>query len=336
MVRHIRERFPGISCACRDAAGTITTECFGLADRDNGRPVDAKTLFPACSISKFVTALCVMKLHELGMLEIGAPVNDGLRQWILLTTEGRESDATIRSLLCHTAGVVDGDEGFYSLRMGDPAVSLMDILEGRTACNSRPVRAEKPQGTAFAYSDAGYCVLQLLVEEVTGKAFEDAAKELILDRLCLKHTFFASPRNLSAMERGGGMATGYNEDGQPLPGKLVPDLAASGLWSTPSDLLTIAGAFVSSLNGESDFLRKSLAREMAKPVEKFPWTGLGVFTGGKNILITQGWGENGQCMMKMNIHTGEIAAVMTNRDPGVDQAQSGVERLVNERMNKAE
>ena len=41
------------------------------------------------------------------------------------------------------------------MRIGAPEVSLLDILEGRTKYNNRPVRAEQPQGTAFEYSDAG-------------------------------------------------------------------------------------------------------------------------------------------------------------------------------------
>ena len=44
-------------------------------------------------------------------------------------------------------------------------------------------------------------------------------------------------------------------------------------------------------------------------------------------------GENGQCMMKMNCRTREISVVMTNRNPGVDQAESGIEWLVNSRLS---
>ena len=127
------------------------------------------------------------------------------------------------------------------------------------------------------------------------------------------------------------MATGYGDNGMPIPGRFpqVPDLAASGLWSTPKELLMIAKEFVKALHGESSILKPESAREMAKPVKDFPWTGLGIFTGGEDILVSQGWGENGQCMMKMNCRTGEISVVMTNRNPGVGQAESGVEWLVN-------
>ena len=67
---------------------------------------------------------------------------------------------------------------------------------------------------------------------------------------------------------------------------------------------------------------------MAKPVEGFSWTGLGVFVNGEDALMSQGWGECGQCMMKLNCSTEEISVVMTNRNPEVDQAESGVEWLV--------
>ena len=211
----------------------------------------------------------------------------------------------------------------------------MDILEGRTAYNNRPVRAEKPQGTAFEYSDAGYCVLQLLVQEVIGKAFEDAVQEIVLDKLRLKNTFYASSKNVAYFESNQTMATGYDGNGLPLPGKYppVPDLAASGLWSTPKELLTIAKEFVAAFNGRSAFLQEKSAREIAKPVDNFPWTGLGVFMGGDDTLMSQGWGENGQCMMRMNCRTGAIAVVMTNRNPEVDQTESGVEWLVDRKMS---
>ena len=335
MKQKMIDRFPGISCAWVDAAGKTAEECYGVADRENNIPVDHNTVFPACSISKFVTAICVMKLQEQKLIDIDMPVNQYLQQWKLLTAEGAESDAAIRSILSHTAGILDGEDAFYGLRRGDPEISLTDILEGKTRYNNRPVRAEKTQGTAFEYSDAGYCVIQLLVQETMHKAFEDAVRETVFAPLGLNRTFFASSGNILRFEAG--MATGYDDKGLLIPGKFpqVPDLAASGLWSTPEELITIAKGFVRAFKGESSFLQPESAREMAKPVKDFPWTGLGVFTGGEDILVSQGWGENGQCMMKMNCRTGEISVVMTNRNPGVDQAESGIEWLA-DRVFKAQ
>ena len=327
MKQQILERFPGTGCAWIDAAGNEAAEYCGFADRESRTPVDQNTIFPACSISKFVTAICVMKLQEQKQIDIDRPVNQYLRQWKLRTPGGSESDASVRSVLCHTAGILDGEDAFYGLRRKDAEISLMDILEGKTPYNSRPARAEKPQGSAFEYSDAGYCVLQLLVQEAAQKPFEDTARDLLFDPLGLRGTFFAAPVNIIRFE--GRMATGYDDSGLPIPGRFpqVPDLAASGLWSTPKELLAIAKEFVAALHGESALLLADSAREMAKPVKDFPWTGLGILTCGEDIRMSQGWSENGQCMMKMNCRTKEISVVMANRNPGVDQAESGIEWL---------
>ena len=337
MMEQIIARFPGVSCAWVDAAGRVTTECWGVADRERNLPVDEDTIFPACSISKFVTAICVMKLQEQRAIDIDVPVNAYLRRWKLRTPEGSESDAAIRALMCHTAGVMDGDDAFYSLRRSDPDIGLLDILEGQTAYNNRPARAEKAPGTAFEYSDAGYCVLQLLVQEVTGEAFDDAARRLVFDALELKNTFFASRKNVEYYEANATMATGYDGEGLPLPGKYPyqPDLAASALWSTPKELLAIAKAFIEAYHGRSAFLQEASARAIAKREEKFPWTGLGVFPQDEDVIMSQGWGENGQCMLKMNVRTGAACVVMTNRNPEVDQAESGVEWLVDSIMGSA-
>ena len=329
MKQQILRRFPGISCAYRDVSGKETTEYYGFSDREKNISVDQHTIFPACSISKFVTAICLMRLQEKNVIDIDAPVNGYMQQWKLLTADGGESEVTIRALMCHTAGIVDGEDAFYGIRRGEPEISLMDILEGKTSYNNRPVRAEKPQGSAFEYSDSGYCVLQLLVQETTHKAFEEAVEEIVFDPLHLEDTFFASTRNLEYFENNKTLATGYDGDGQPLPGRFppCPDLAGAGLWSTPTELLAIAKEFVAAFNGKSDFLQEKSAKEMAKPVEPFPWTCLGVFTSGEDTLMTQGWGEHGQCMMKINCRTGRISVVMTNRNPEMEQAESGVEWL---------
>lgn len=337
MMEQIIARFPGVSCAWVDAAGRVTTECWGVADQERNLPVDEDTIFPACSISKFVTAICVMKLQEQRAIDIDAPVNAYLHQWKLRTPDGGESKATIRTLMCHTAGIIDGEDAFYGLRRSDPEIHLLDILEGRTSYNNRPARAEKAPGTAFEYSDAGYCILQLLVQEVTSEAFDDAARMLAFDALELKSTFYASRKNVEYYEVNVTMTTGYDGEGLPLPGKYPyqPDLAASALWSTPRELLAIAQAFVEAYHGRSAFLQEASARELLKRVEKFPWTGLGVFPQGEDVVMSQGWGESGQCMLKMNLRTGRIAVVMTNRNPEVDQAESGVEWLVDQLMKGA-
>ena len=123
----IRKRFSGISCAFADLEGNIFTKYYGFADREESVPVDENTVFPACSISKFITVICVMKEYEQGMIDIDKPVNHYLDRWKLLTSEDDQSDVAIRSLLCHTAGTVDGED---RLRRNDTP-SIIMIEAGR-------------------------------------------------------------------------------------------------------------------------------------------------------------------------------------------------------------
>lgn len=330
--RQICERFPGISCAYRNAFGREILKIYGIADRENGIPVNGNTVFPACSISKFVTAIIVMKLQEQNLVNIDEPVNRYLHQWKLLSADGKESDATIRSLLSHTAGIIDGEDSFFGLRRDDPVISLLDILEGRTAYHNRRTMTEKQPGTKFEYSDAGYCVLQWMIEEITHCRFEEVAGKSVFVPLGLKRTFFASLENLDHLEKIQNMAAGYDNEGSLIPGKFlqIPDLAASGLWSTPGELMVIAKEFIEAVNGRSAFLRRESSQEMIKPTERFSWVGLGLFLRGDDTLVTQGWGENGQSILKMNHVTGAVSVVMTNKDPGVDQTESGLEKLTEE------
>ena len=329
-----KDSFIGISSAYSDSDGRIATDYSGFADKENNIPVDENTIFPACSISKFITAICVMKASEQGLIDIDAPANNYLSNWKLRTSAGDESKASIRSLLCHASGIIDGEDGFYGLRRNDPVISLTDILDGKTSYNNRPAREGKIPWSEFEYSDAGYCVLQMMLEDIAHMPFEQAAKEMLFDPIGLARTFFASPKNVEKYEKEFVMSTGYDETGAPIQGKYpqVPDLAASGLWTTPQELLTIACEFSKAYNGKSSLLKESSAKEIAKPSEKFSWIGLGVFMGGENEIISRGWGENGQSMLKINYATGEAAVVMTDQNPGVDQTESGIEELINKLM----
>ena len=64
MLEQIINRFPGVSCAYTDENGKVATVFYGVSDREKNILVNENTIFPACSISKFVTAICLMKLTK--------------------------------------------------------------------------------------------------------------------------------------------------------------------------------------------------------------------------------------------------------------------------------
>lgn len=195
-----------------------------------------------------------MKLYEQTVIDIDKPANMYLSSWKLRGLNGEESDASVRHLLEHTAGILVG----------------------------------------------------------------------------LKDIFFGTREQMDIFSRRGRLATGYKADGSPIIGKypISPDLAASGLWCSPGELMAIARDFAASINGHGSILCQESVREMMKSPEKIPWVGLGLFKQGEDIIVSKGWGENGQCMLKINYKDNCISVVMTNKDPDMLQEESGVEQLV--------
>lgn len=323
-------KFQGISLAYINEQGDIKTECYGFSDKENNVRVDENTIFPAASMSKFITSICVLKLHDKKVLDINDPVNKYLNKWKLRLLNDEESNVTIKSILSHTGGIIDGDDSFYGIRLDDAQIDIMDILEGKTSYNKRYTKVENSPGTEFIYSDAGYCILQLLIEEVTDKSFEEFVCETIFRVLKLDNAFYATHINFQLYEKKKHLSVGYDNN-IPIKGKYIPcpDLASSGLWISPKEMVIIAKEFFKSINGKSDFLSYEAANLMIKPLEKFPGVGLGLFISEDNILITQGWAENAQCMMKIDLTKERISIVMTNGNPGINQVESGIEEMVN-------
>ena len=111
----------------------------------------------------------------------------------------------------------------------------MQLLDGKPPANTEAVRVNKAPGSGFRYSGGGYEVMQLLVEDVTGKRFDEVARELILDPLGMRRSAYEQPLG---EERARNAASAYRGDGKAIAGRwhTYPEKTAAGLWTTPSEL----------------------------------------------------------------------------------------------------
>lgn len=318
--------FPGISVAYKKTENdAIHIESCGYADLAKNVKVTENTVFPACSISKFITAICVMKMKAMGLVKLNVDVNGYLKDWKVRSLNNETVCVTLEDLLSHTAGIIDGEDGFYGHRIGGEHISLIDILEGKTKYNTRSARVEKVPGKSFEYSDAGYCIVQMIIENITDKKYDKVIDEFVFRPLGMKNSFVGTEENLNLHKDR--ITTGYHRSGDVIEGgiPLCPDMAASAVWTTPSDLLLLAADFYSHLD--------HYGQEMLVGPKSFPWVGLGLFKDGRNV-ISQGWGENGQCILKINTETGAMGVVMTNMDPEVSQEESGLNKLIDSMILK--
>ena len=93
---------------------------------------------------------------------------------------------TLRGLLSHTAGL--GMRGYPGCPSGAPLPTVQQILEGKPSTFRKPVRVVQAQGTGFLYSGGGYMVVQLVLEDTTGRTLADLAQALIIDKLGMAHS----------------------------------------------------------------------------------------------------------------------------------------------------
>lgn len=244
---------PSTSIAVLDH-GKIHSKCYSrISD-------DTETVFQACSISKPVAGLAVMKLASEGKLSLVVPIRSYLPEGFIGSLSSSQEDliqhVTVQHLLSHTSGLsVHGFAGYAKDAIPDP----QEVLRGIPPANNLQVRLEGLPGLRFAYSGGGFTVLQIILEHVTGKSFPDLMQELVLAPLDMKRSFYYKPGKED--NHASTFYTGYQACEAPF--HVYPEQAAAGLWTTPTDLLKVVHALQRSLIGAeaSTFLSQELARE---------------------------------------------------------------------------
>ena len=180
---------------------------YGVTDIESKKAVDAHTsIFGVGSVSKTFVSAAVMKLYEDGELDLDRDVNTYLKS-IQLSYPFNDS-ITVRHLLTHTAGFDNNNIGTI-VHSEDKVIPLAQYIKTRMSPQIRP------SGKAMAYSNNGYALLGLIVEEVSGMPFHAYVKEKILNPLEMNHSGF---RRQTELEEN--YATSYfQKDEQLIPYK---------------------------------------------------------------------------------------------------------------------
>ncbi|WP_070121217.1 serine hydrolase domain-containing protein [Bacillus marinisedimentorum] len=322
---------PGLSMAAIHN-GTITSkESVGLLEAETAKSVERCSIFSACSISKFLTSILVLKMTEQGVLDLDEDVNEKLTSWKVPHNEFNKK-VTLRNLLSHQSGLVDPEGSFSEFKATSGIPAMAELLEGRTPYCDAPLEVNYEPGSDFHYSDAGFSVIQLMIEDVTGKPFQDVVHEQIFQPLGMKNSTYNLPVTEETLKS---FSCGHDKFGEVLTDKhpVYPYPAAAGLWTTPSDLALLVIELMNSLKGESKLkISKAKAAEMITQQGCRAWTGLGVFLedNEKGLEMSSlGWGVGFQCMMAAYPYLGTGLIIMTNTDPGVHQLKGMIGEIYN-------
>jgi CubicO group peptidase (beta-lactamase class C family) len=288
---------------------------FGVTAPGSKTEVTDKTLFQAGSISKVLTALGILRLVGSHALSLDDEVNRRLTTWKLPENDfTRRSPVTVRRLLSHTADTTV--HGFPGYDKDEKQPTLVQVLDGVPPANTPAVRVVAVPGSRWQYSGGGYLVLQQLAIDTTHQTFPDFMRDKVLVPAGMNDSTYEQPLPQARWARA---ACGVLRSGETVKGcwHVYPEMAAAGLWTTPSDLARLAIAMMRARAGSPNpLLSADLARQMFTSYgyasEDFMNEGLGIFLDGPRFM--HGGDDAGFVAVFVAYSSGKGAVIMCNAD----------------------
>ncbi len=264
---------PGVAVAIIENHQLVLARGYGALGADLDQPVTAHTVFSAGSVSKMANAALLLRLVDAGELSLDGDVNATLRSWQVPPSRYTASTpVSLRTLLAHTAGF--NVHGFADFQPDERLPSTLQILTGQSPAKNAALRIRFVPGSAMDYSGGGTTVTQALVEDLTGLDYPQAAQRHLFAVLGMGRSSFVNP--LPAAH--GNIARAHDSRGRPtaLPRgwQSMPEMAASGLWTSANDMALLLIALMQSAAGDSAFLQPGTAIEMMTR-QPNSWHGLG-------------------------------------------------------------
>lgn len=303
----------------------LHVEGFGVTSLDDPRPVTPDTLFTIASISKTMTATAVMKLIELGRLELHTPVQESLPAF-RVADAAASAQVTPWHLLTHTPGwegqLTTEDRGAEAL--AHFAASIMPTLPQLAA-----------PGETWSYNNAGFALAGRLIEVATGRGIHDALRELVFGPLGMTRAFtrltdvLSYPHTLGHRDRDGTAEV-------IRPFQTTSSTTAGGVVTSVADLMRHARFHLgdgTSAGGTPHLTRPRVAQMQMPQVPKHGTDdamGLGwhVRRLGDTATLAHGGTLNGHCLLVELVPAHRLAfALLTNHVDGWRLVQD-VERAI--------
>lgn len=177
-----KNQIPGLAIAVVHKQEIIYAKGFGTTSvEENGVPVTPDTLFRIGSVTKLLTATVILKYVEQGMLDLDEPIRSYI-PWLQLHDEEASSRITMRMLLTHTTGYINGGD---AIGKRDPE-GLEEYV--RTRLPEIPFHA--PPGCVYAYSNHNINLAGFVLQTIAGRPFAELMTEELFGPLGMQRTTF--------------------------------------------------------------------------------------------------------------------------------------------------
>lgn len=303
--------------------GALHTATHGVLSIETGQKVQPHSMFQIGSITKVLTATLVMKLVELGLIDLSAPVRTYVPDFRVADLEASKS-ITIKQLLDHSNGL-SGD--FITDIGGGPDRHARYI----DRCALLPL--SHPPGKGLSYSNAAFTIVGRVCEVVTRMTYDQALKHYLFEPLELSHSL-SDPADKVARPVSAGHAPDPENPGKSMQLPTVYGLALSGApaGSTPvmsaSDLIAFTRMHMDggkAPNGKK-LLKKATTKVMRKVHNTVPIPMRDISHWGLGWMLVQGgkyFGHDGATVgqysyLRAHEETGAIAVLLTNGGSATD------------------
>jgi len=256
---HNQNRFNGVILVAKNG-NKIFSEGFGNANLELNVPNSTDKKYLLASVSKTFTATLIMKLVDLGKLQLDTKLSDVL-PWYRKDSGG---NVTIKQLLNHTSGIPNymnlSIQSVDGLNREFGTIAIDKVAFAKKYCQGN---LEFEPGTKWNYNNSAYFLLALIVEQVTGKSFDVAMNEMIFNPLEMNESGDLQPDPEHVVDK---LATGYvkSMDGfrRMHYWNLSTALGAGSIYSTIDDMLKFDQALYSdsflSAKAKSDMFTPEL------------------------------------------------------------------------------
>ncbi len=268
-------KIPGVTIAVINDNSVEWARGFGYLKAGSPEKVTEKSIFETGSVSKFVTALITLHFVEEGLLDLDSDVNRFLKSWKVPDNEfTKNKKVTLRCLLSHQAGIPSSD--LISSEEGKPLPTLAQVLSGEKPALNPAAIPEFEPGSQWNYSNVGYIVVQMILEDVIGKPFPMIAEEVLFKPLKMTSSSFSYPLTKKNQKRE---AIPHGTDGTAKTPCPADGLAVTpgGLTTTPGDMAILTIEVMKASQGKSTrVISQKISRLLTEKQIEIPIAAFGV------------------------------------------------------------
>ncbi|SNR16741.1 serine hydrolase domain-containing protein [Tenacibaculum jejuense] len=307
-----------------DSSKISWSKNYGYANIKDTIKVSNNTLFSGASLSKPITTVTALKLVEKGILSLDDDINKILKRWKIPENNfTKNSKVTLRSLIGHRSGL---NRSFWmSYSPNEKLYTNAEILNQKDPKQPRTKMINIPN-TSYKYSNPGYQVIELLIEDATGIPFEKVVDSLIFKPCGMKNSTFSQPIPKDLIKQ---KATGYSKNKMPYPYQIYPFKGAGGIWTTPDDLgLFLITLFNDHVKGKQILLSQKMTNQIFNQGGEMDKLGFTLWNGDEDIIFRHTGSNIGfNCFMLGSIKKQQAVVLMTNSD-NAQKLQDYIQRAV--------